>query len=234
MRHVATLAALALLAACGSGSSKTSGGSNPLSALQGPAGPQGPKGDPGPMGLQGPQGLPGAAGEAGPQGLAGTSAVVDTVTLAGTIEDIGKDAAREFIFVGPTTTLGLSDGQRVTASGTLALGTHHGEVEVSLTFCLATAGGAPRPLVQDVYTNVDVGRSRLSYPIVATGVPGAGSYTFGACLRRVPADAPHGDDDDDHHGDHHDDDRRGWDERRGCKIALDDNDYAIAWAQIAR
>jgi hypothetical protein len=154
------------------------------------------------------------------------------VTLAGSIDDLGKDEAEAFTFVGPTASIGLADGQRVTASGTLALGTRYGEVEVSLTFCVATAGEAPRPLVADVYTNVDVGRMRLAYPVVATGVPGAGTYTFGACLRRVPREKKHGGDhDDDGHGK---DARRGGDDRRGCGIAIDDNDYAIAWAQIAR
>jgi hypothetical protein len=46
----------------------------------------------------------------------------------------------------------------------------------------------------------------------------------------VPADA-HGDHDDDHGHGH---DVRFRDERRGCGIAIDDNDYAVAWAQIAR
>lgn len=217
MRFLATLAALALLAACGSGSTKSNavsaGGSPATTALQGPPGPQGLQGPQGPQGLQ------------GPQGVTGSSAVVDTVSLAGLVEDIRGDEAKEFTFVGPTTTIGLADGQRITASGSVALGTRHGDAEVSLAFCLADGDEPLRTLVPDVYTNVDVGRDRHLFPVVGTGVPGAGTYTFGICLRRVPPEKKPKKDHDDH-------DFR--DEKRDCKTAIDDNDYAVAWAQVFR
>jgi hypothetical protein len=217
LRHVATLAALVLLAACGSGSTKSnavSTGATPIAtALRGPAGPPGP---PGPAGLQGPQGQ---------QGVAGTPAVVDTVSLAGLVEDIREDEAKEFTFVGPTTTIGVADGQRITASGSVALGTRHGDAEVSLAFCLAEGAEPLRTLVPDVYSNVDVGRDRHLFPVIGTGVPGAGTYTFGVCLRRVPPEKKPKHDDHDH------DFRDG---KRDCKTAIDDNDYAVAWAQVFR
>ncbi|MFT3917115.1 MAG: hypothetical protein QM704_24415 [Anaeromyxobacteraceae bacterium] len=227
MRLIATLAALAVLTACGS-STKT-GSSAATVAVQGPTGPtgpQGPKGDTGPQGLEGVPGPQGLQGDVGPQGA---TAIVDTVSLAGSIAAIGRDDAKDFVFVGPTAAVGLLEGQRITASGTLALGTRSGEVEVSLTFCLARKDAAPAPLVPDVFQNVDVGHTRHGYPIVATAIPGAGTYTFGACLRRVPP--PKKKDGD--HKDDHDDDRWG-DWRRGCSVAIDDNDYAISWAQISR
>jgi hypothetical protein len=206
LRTLATLAPVALLAACGgSGSSNASGkgGEGSISSMiRGPAGPAGPKGE---RGERGEQGL------TGPQGPAGLSAVQDTVSLAGFVADLGKDEARDdFVFIGPTTTVGLADDERLTASGTVALGAHHGEIEVSLAFCLEPQGGAIRTLVPDVYTNVDVTRTRHLYPVVGTVIPGAATYTFGFCLRRVQG------------------------KRGGCGIAIDDNDYAIAWAQIAR
>ena len=211
MRTIATLAAAVLLAACGSGTSnsqlKGEDGSL-VSLLQGPPGPPGAAGA---AGAKGEKGESGERGQVGPQGAPGLSATLDTISLAGFVAEIGRnDAKSEFVFVGPTAAVGLADGERLTASGTVALGAHHGgEVEVSLAFCLQPMGGAMRTLVPEVFTNVDVTRTRHLFPVVGTAVPGAGTYTFGLCLRRVGG-------------------------RRGCGVEIDDNDYAISWAHISR
>jgi hypothetical protein len=210
LRTTATLAAVALLAACGgSGSSaNTEKVGGPLSTmLQGPPGPAGPAGPAGPRGERGDRGEQGLTG---PPGAAGVSATLDTLSLAGFVADVERnEAVTEFVFIGPTAAVGLADGERITASGTAALGTHHGDVEVSLAFCLQPLGGAMRTLVPDVFTNVDVTRTRHLFPVVGTAVPGAGTYPFGLCLRWVGG-------------------------RRGCSVEIDDNDYAISWAQIGR
>jgi len=205
MRPLTAVIALTLLAACSQGSGTASQSAlldgRVLDSLRGPPGPAGPQGPPGP------QGLTGVTGPAG--------ASIETVVLAGLVEEIPGETGTckspppesEWIFAGPTTSVGLGAGDRITASGSIALGLSHpcAPVEISLTFCLEPDGGAIAPLMPDIFTNVPLSCTLHLFPLVGSAVPGAGTYRLGACVKRLSG-----------------------------KGAIDNNDYAIAWAQVLR
>ena len=206
MRPTVAVTAIALLAACSQGGSGTASegallGPRVANALRGPAGPQGIQGIPGPQGLTGPTGPAGAS--------------IETLVIAGLVEDIPADTGAcksppppsDWVFAGPTTSVGLGAEDRLTVSGSVALGLSHPctPVEISLTFCVEPDGGAIAPLMQDVYTNVPLSCTMHLFPVVGSAVPGAGTYRLGSCLKRL--------------------------EGRG---AIDSNDYATAWVQVLR
>ena len=200
MRPTVAATAFALLAACSQGGSGTGSQAALSESLRGPPGPQGIQGIPGPPGL------------AGPTGPAGAS--IETLVIAGLVDDIPGDKSCkspppefDWVFAGPTTSVGLGAQDRLTVSGSVALGISHPctPQEISLTFCVEPDGGAIAPLMPDVYTNVPVSCTPHLFPVVASAVPGAGTFRLGTCVKRIDA-----------------------------KGDIDRNDYAIAWIQVLR
>jgi hypothetical protein len=72
-------------------------------------------------GPQGPAGPQGAVGPEGPQGPEGPGGGLQTATFNGSTSDFTPPVDQAFNFFGPTTTVTLPEGGRITSSGSLSL-----------------------------------------------------------------------------------------------------------------
>ena len=160
----------------------------------GPAGPQGPAGEPGPQGETGEMGPQGPAGATGPQGATGPMGPTGFFSLhpfAGYIGGGPLNNHTEFVFVGPTATVELLAGQKMTGVAALPLAVGYGSpaivVDIGLCYQLSSAA-YPSNFMGDFYLSATVDNASKSQ--AANGsVSGlaAGTYTVGACIRNYDA-----------------------------------------------
>ncbi len=129
-------------------------------------------------------------GNPGPQGPAGQSGVVSTYTFAGTINNIqAGGGGAPWVFAGPTTTVTVADGQRITGAGTAAVGhfstTNTVTVSASLCWSLVPAGSPLEAFYPTQYpdTSVPLAPQKALLAAAATVSLAAGSYRVGFCIK---------------------------------------------------
>jgi hypothetical protein len=172
-----------------------SGGSGTTGATgaQGPAGPIGATGAQGPAGAtgaQGPAGTTGATGATGaPGGGVGQTAFVRDPNVSVTTS-CGDNSF--YCWMGPTATVTVNAGQRITASGTAMLHTEVGASDLSYGLCYAPvgdtflsnlAGGTAYRMFGQADTTPRAFSDSASRVIDTDG-----DYTVGMCARFVQAD----------------------------------------------
>ena len=153
---------------------------------QGQTGPQGPIGPIGPIGPQGPQGVTGATGAAGADGTSGISTLT---SLAG---PIAAPLQPVFAFVGPTSTVTLTDKQRISATLTAVLG-HKGAGSPLLEYTVcAQKAGSPNLVGLSPFVMVRMTtETGTTAPYTGGGAQsaanlgGAGTYLVGYCARNT-------------------------------------------------
>ncbi len=157
-------------------------------------GPQGPMGDPGPKGDTGPMGDKGDKGDKGDTGPMG---VVSTSTVAGSIANIPATAGQPWVFAGPTATVTVQPGQRITGSAVAVLGHNNGSAQAlsfSLCFSDTPMGSALTAFYGTNYPDGTVSASpnksalAAAASVVLPNVPmGGGSYKVGFCVKNKSA-----------------------------------------------
>jgi hypothetical protein len=150
----------------------------------GSAGPQGPQGAQGPAGTAGvgESGLPapaasgaaGPAGPQGPQGPQGPTGIVQTLSMVGPIGAIPGNATN-WQWVGPTQTVTLTAGQRITASGVGVFATNTGTTTASFTACFQNGAGAVTPFGISSFPEVTLSTTRTQLTAAGTISPGGAS-----------------------------------------------------------
>lgn len=166
--------------------------------LVGPTGATGPQGDPGPMGPTGADGATGATGAdgmtgaTGATGATGPTGIVSTSTIAGTISPVPSPgmATPVWTFAGPTATVTIVAGQRITGSAVGVLG-HNNQnttVAASVSLCIAPlpAGTPIDPFFPNNFPETTVLAAPTKTMVSATGsvLPAAaGQYRVGFCIR---------------------------------------------------
>lgn len=188
------------------GAAAAKGDPGPAGAV-GPAGPQGPAGPPGddgPAGPAGEDGAPGSNGGAGPTGQAGPlgfngpagsqgpAGIVTTARISGFIAvTLPQD---DFQFVGGQTVVTTSSTQRLTAAamvpvGVSTVGVGHETIELDVCYQPNGVGGSLTNFSGPAYSIVAVTSVHTAQAVVATVVPGAGTWRVGACVvTSVPLD----------------------------------------------
>ena len=160
---------------------------------QGPiglTGPTGATGAQGPIGLTGPTGATGAQGPiglTGPAGPAGPTGIVTTVNINGGINPIAGSSP-VFVFAGPTASVTVAAGQRLTGAITGLVGLTAGNPNQNFDYqlCYQVGAGALNTFAT-YFTAVATATGRTAYPATATVVPGAGTYNVGLCVRNTGA-----------------------------------------------
>jgi hypothetical protein len=173
--------------------SKGDQGTTGPTGSSGPVGPQGPAGTTGPQGTTGPagpQGAPGPQGVVGPQGSPGPqgpSGVVTTFSLTGQPGTTSIAAnSSVWVFVGPTVTVNMTSGDRITATAGLPLGTTalFGTADFAHSLCAQVNGAGPiNPLIPGLYHVAQVGGLRTTFNSSITATMTIGSYKIGFCIR---------------------------------------------------
>lgn len=168
--------------------------------LVGPTGPAGADGKDGKDGMNGMPGAPGTNGTNGTNGMdgavgpTGPTGVVSTSTVAGSIAAVpagGGGAA--WVFAGPTATVTIQPGQRITGSAVGVFG--HGNASaqpLSFSLCISDvpAGSALSAFYGTNYPDGTVSASpnksalAAAASVVPANVPvGGGSYKVGFCIK---------------------------------------------------
>lgn len=164
----------------------------------GPVGATGPTGPTGPAGLAGPPGVTGATGPTGPTGIVATAAfggaIANPVTLTG-----------NWAFLGPTATVTVAAGQRLTGSVVAGVGTSTAGAYVGISVCYRVqTGTVVNPFVGSNWVGSNPLSTITAIPAAGSIVPGANTYVVGAC---------------------------GLNGGFG-NVVLDNNDYANGWVQV--
>jgi hypothetical protein len=184
------------------------GGAPGPAGPQGEAGPAGPQGETGPTGPQGESGPAGPVGPQGPQGPQGPSGVLQVVPFAGHINVITSSGAGVYVFAGPTATVQLAAGQRVTGSAQAPLAKLAAGV-VTFRYGLCSqpvAGGALTNLAGGNYSIGEIADQRVSWAAAASApAPGTGMYRVGFCMSGQTG-----------------------------ALTLDDTDYVNGWVMVTR
>jgi hypothetical protein len=160
------------------------GARGPVGA-EGPDGPEGPQGPPGPGGEQGASGPAGDQGPPGPAGPQGPSGVLEVAILlgAGSGDEL-PPGTTDFVFVGNTATVTLSDTDRLVGSGSFTARSQAGAGVVRYTLCLQSDGGVPTPFEASLAHTAGVSSALASYSVSAAATPGAaGAFEVGVCAR---------------------------------------------------
>jgi hypothetical protein len=154
---------------------------------QGPAGPAGAKGDTGATGAKGDPGATGATGPAGAPGAPG--GVVQTATVRGYTELV-TGFSSDYAWYGPTTTVTVEAGQRITASGTGLVVATAGTTNFGYGLCYRLesetsslsnlAGGTAYAMYATADTTL-----RAFSDSYSRVMEQAGEYTVGMCVRFV-------------------------------------------------
>ena len=157
-------------------------------AQTGLVGPQGP------AGMNGTNGIDGATGPTGPTGPTGATGVVSTSTVAGLIAAIpfGGGAAA-WVFAGPTATVTVQPGQRITGSAVAVFGHGNGMAQpVAFSLCISDvpAGSMLSAFFATSYPQANVAASpnksalAAAASVVPQNVPmGGANYKVGFCLQ---------------------------------------------------
>ena len=152
----------------------------------GPAGATGATGAAGPAGATGPTGatgLTGAVGPAGPAGATGATGIVTTQLWSGALGSSFVATNGTFAFAGPTTTVTLTSGQRITAAGSMSVGSTVGFL-VRADLCYQAAAGGTVNSPSNAYklvTGAANQRMMLSPVMTIIGLA-PGNYKVGNCL----------------------------------------------------
>lgn len=169
-------------------------------------GPTGAQGDPGPIGPTGaagtngvdgvtgpigPTGATGATGAPGATGATGATGIVTTVTVAGSIAAVVSPGMTTppWTFTGPTATVTVASGQRITGSAVAVFGhTSNSTVVVSASLCIAPlpAGTPIDPFFPMNFPDATVLAQPTKTMLSAAGsiAPATpGQYRVGFCIR---------------------------------------------------
>ena len=174
----------------------------------GPAGPAGATGPAGPVGATGQTGFTGAAGPAGQTGPQGPSGVVGVHTTSGSIASIPFGGGAPWIFAGPTVTLSVTAGQRVTGSAVAVIG-HASAQPQQVAFALCYSQTAAGSVLLPFFTafldgTVPAAPNKAALPATASLViSSTGTYRFGFCIKN-----------------------------RSTTVSLDSNDFANGWFMV--
>ena len=162
-------------------------GAKGATGATGATGPAGATGAPGPSGAAGPTGatgLTGAVGPVGPAGATGATGIVTTQLWSGAVNSSFVATSGTFAFAGPTTTVTLTTGgQRITAAGSLSVGSTTGFL-VRADLCYQAAAGGTVNSPSDAYklvTGAANQRIMLSPVMTIIGLA-PGNYKVGNCL----------------------------------------------------
>jgi hypothetical protein len=93
-----------------------------------------------------------------------------------------------YVFAGPTASLTTNATQHITASGSAALGTSTGTATFRLNICTQPSGGGALSALDSTagtYEVVTAGTTRINFAMSETGVPGAGTWLVGMCVRNT-------------------------------------------------
>lgn len=131
-------------------------------------------------------GNPGPQGPAGPAGATGVVSIHPFAGSAPTPVPAGGGSA-PWTFIGPTVSVPVAAGQRVTGSAVAVLGTSAQSPQVanpvSFSLCIQIGGvGAIDSFYSGNFTDAQVS-VRLSYAAAASTVPGAGTHKIGYCVK---------------------------------------------------
>jgi hypothetical protein len=132
-------------------------------------------------------------GPKGDPGLQGPSGVVQTVSFAGSIGSLSGNPAT-FTFAGPTASVQVGTGQRMTGSASATIGDSSAGGR-SFEFGLCYSDGTTMKLFSGS-GNQQFGVGTVDFPSFATAgsvIPGAGSYAVGFCTispTTIPPDKP--------------------------------------------
>ena len=153
-----------------------------VSGPAGPIGPQGPQGDPGPMGFTG------ATGPAGATGATGSSGILAIHAFNGFVGNNIVLDPNDYTFLGPTTTVNVGSGQRITGAASAALGKNAaGNAIMPLGLCYQPSNLSSLPLnfVGGAYVAVTIEGPTANRPFSASATvsPAPGQYLVGMCAR---------------------------------------------------
>ena len=159
-----------------------------VDGADGATGPAGPQGVAGNDGTAGPQGDPGSIGPQGPTGVTGAqgpTGIVGVFTFIGAISNIAGSSI-EYVFAGPQATVSLLDGQRMTASAAVTLGTSVNDSVGKLGICYQLGAAVPVNFAGALaasITSVQISTRRITYS-AAGSIAGlaANTYKIGACF----------------------------------------------------
>jgi hypothetical protein len=163
--------------------SKGDQGSTGPSGAPGALGPQGPAGQQGLQGLQGVQGVPGPQGGTGSQGPSGVVATFSLTGFPGTSSIAANSSV--WVFVGPTVTVNIGQGDMMIASGGASLATSalFGAAEFGHSICSQLGAGAIGSLAGNAYHIAQVGGNKTTFTTSVRGNPNIGTYKVGYCVR---------------------------------------------------
>lgn len=135
-------------------------------------------------------------GNTGPQGPAGPSGVVNTYTFAGSIGTIAAGGGGvAWAFAGPTTTVTVATGQRITGAGVASVGhTSANIIPVAATLCwsLVPAGSPLTAFYPTSYidTTVSAEPEKTLLSAAASVSLSAGVYRVGFCIKNKSSSIP--------------------------------------------
>jgi len=146
-------------------------------------GPMGPQGAQGLQGQQGVQGVPGPQGSPGPQGPSGLTATFSLTGFPGT-QSIAPNSS-VFVFVGPTVTVNIGQGDMIIASAGASLATSalFGAAEFGHSICTQVGAGAIGSMAGNAYHIAQVGGNKTTFTTSVRGNMNIGTYKVGYCVR---------------------------------------------------
>lgn len=141
----------------------------------GPSGPLGPPGATGPTGPTGADGAAGAQGPAGPTGIVATAAFNGPGPFSLVLSDL------TWSFVGPTATVTVTAGQRLTGAAVASIGAAAADF-VGFAVCYRIqAGGTVTPFSGNSWVASELQTTATAVPAAGSVTPAANTYLVGAC-----------------------------------------------------
>lgn len=159
-----------------------------LQGPTGPAGPTGATGAQGPAGATGAQGPQGIQGPAGPTGPTGPTGIVSTAQIEGFAGNPTASTAG-YQFVGPTATVAIATGQRVTGAVVAGLATSSGVAVARPGLCYQLGTGTITNFVGGAYIIAEIDTTRTPVTAIASQAGLVGTYKLGFCLGNTNATA---------------------------------------------
>ena len=166
-------------------------GAKGATGATGATGPAGANGLNGATGTAGPTGATGATGPTGATGATGTTGIVKTQIWSGLVGATLTVANGVFSFAGATTTLTLAAGQRITAVGSMSVGSTTGFL-ARVDLCYQSAAGGTVNSPSNAYKVVTgAANQRVMFsPVMSIAGLAAGSYKVGNCIAGDSANVP--------------------------------------------
>ncbi len=157
-------------------------------ADQGPKGDKGdtgPRGAPGATGATGATGAPGPKGDTGPAGQKGDTGPAGVALVASWSGGVSTVAPtnQTYLFIGPNTQITTTNGQRVSAVGSLTF-VPLSTAAIRLDICYKPVGsGTPQSAGDAFKVLTPVANQRLLASVATSFIAGAGTWTVGPCVR---------------------------------------------------